>query len=219
MTATTTASEAYLSALLLRDEPAARRAIDAAIDHGASVRQVYLEVLQPALYELGDRWARGDIDVAQEHFASAVSARMIALLGEQLRIEPRDGRLAVVACSPGELHCLGAQMLGDFLQGDGWEVIQLGASMPAADLAQCVADEQPDVVALSTAMPDRLDGAAETLVRLAGLEPRPFLVVGGGGWRGEETLRATRLGADLLIEDPQTLVELLRERFPPPSDD
>ena len=219
MAGMTQTSDAFLNALIERDESRARAAIDEALDAGAGVREVYLDILQPALYGLGERWARGEITVAQEHFASTVTARLLSVLGEQLRIAPRDGRLAVVACSPGELHVLGALMLGDFLQAEGWEVIQLGASMPAGDLAALVAAEQPDAVALSTAMPDRLDGAAETLVRLAALQPKPFLAVGGLAWRGEETVRATRLGADLLVEDPQTLVDILAERFPPPGDD
>jgi methanogenic corrinoid protein MtbC1 len=209
--------DALLSALVERDELGARRAVDDALASGTPVREIYLQLLQPALYELGDRWERGEVSVADEHFASGVIQRVLTVLGERMRRAPRDGRLAVVACSPGELHALGGQMITDFLEAEGWEVLHLGASMPSEDLARLVADERPDVVALSTAMPDRLDGAAEAIVRLAALRPSPFLVVGGLAWRGEETVRATKLGADLLVEDPQTLVEILAERFPSPD--
>jgi methanogenic corrinoid protein MtbC1 len=216
---TTATRDALLTALVQRDPAAARQAVDDALAAGMSVRDVYLQVLQPALYEIGDRWARRELTVADEHFASTTIQRLVAVLGEQLQRTPRDGRLAVVACSPGELHALGAQMISDFLQAEGWEVIGLGASMPSDDLLHCVEEEQPEVVALSTSMPDRLDGAAETIARLAALRPKPFIVVGGLGWSGEDTVHAVRLGADLHVDDPQTLVELLGERFPPPGDE
>src|SRR3954454_17181457 len=153
----------YVDALLRHDEAGARSAVHEALAAGADVRSIYVEVLQPALYEIGDRWAAGRLSVAAEHHASSITARVIAQLGERMRAEPRDGRLAVVACSPGELHELGALMLADFLEAEAWEVLRLGASLPGEALAELVAEERPDVVALSTAMADRLEGATDAL--------------------------------------------------------
>ena len=83
----------------------------------------------------------------------------------------RDGRLAVVTGTPGEQHALGARMVADFLEADGWEVMLLGAGAPAADVVALVEHEQPDLVALSTATAGVLDGVAEILAALAALRP------------------------------------------------
>jgi methanogenic corrinoid protein MtbC1 len=209
---------AYLDAVLGHDEARARQVVDDALDAGAEVRAVYLEVLQPALYEVGERWADGRLSVAGEHHASVITRRVLTLLAERMRVPPRDGRLAVVACSPGELHELGAQMIADFLEAEAWEVLRLGASMPVEALAELVAEERPDVVALSTAMADRLEGAADALQALADVRPRPLVVVGGRGWGAPAAARASELGADLLVDDPETLVDVLSSRFPPVED-
>src|SRR3954452_19532253 len=153
----------YVDALLRHDEAGARSVIEQALAAGADVRSIYVEVLQPALYEIGDRWAAGRLSVAAEHHASSITARVIAQLGERMRVEPRDGRLAVVTCSPGELHELGALMIADFLEAEAWEVLRLGASLPVDALTELVEQERPDLVALSTAMPERLEGAADML--------------------------------------------------------
>jgi methanogenic corrinoid protein MtbC1 len=222
VTAPLTADEhrrAYLEALLARDVGAARAAVDAALALGMPAPEIYLEVLQPALYEIGRAWAVGDFSVADEHSATAVTQSVLGMLGPRMRTAPKDGRLAVVTGSPEERHALGVQMVADFLEGDGWEVLNLGASTPAGDLAQLADAERPDVVALSTATPGGLPGAAEAIQALLALDPRPLVVLGGQLWMGRARSDALGLGADLVLHDPRELVALLRERFPPQPPD
>jgi methanogenic corrinoid protein MtbC1 len=137
------------------------------------------------------------------------------MLGPRMRTAPKDGRLAVVTGSPEERHALGVQMVADFLESDGWEVLNLGASTPARDLAGMADRERPDVVALSTATPAGLPGAAEAVAALRELEDRPLVVLGGQLWQGRAREDADRLGADLVVVDARELVAVLRERFPP----
>jgi methanogenic corrinoid protein MtbC1 len=210
---------AYLGALQERDAAAARAAVEAALDDGVAVPDVYLEILGPALHEIGSDWAAGEIDIAHEHYATAVTTTVLGALGPQMRAAPKDGRLAVVSGSPEERHALGVQMVADFLEGDGWEVLNLGASTPARDLARLADAEQADVVALSTSTPAGLPGAAEVLSELSMLRPRPLVVLGGQLWTGEARHEAEALGADLVLDGPRELVTRLRERFPPLSDE
>jgi methanogenic corrinoid protein MtbC1 len=144
-----------------------------------------------------------------------VTQSVLGMLGPRMRTAPKDGRLAVVTGSPEERHALGVQMVADFLENDGWEVLNLGASTPARDLARMADMERPDVVALSTATPAGLPGAAEAVQALLALEPRPLVVLGGQLWQGRARADAGMLGADLVVDDARELIALLRERFPP----
>jgi len=203
-------SAAYLDALLERNSYHARRVVEEALDGGMPVSEVYLGVLQPALYELGRRWADGTVNVAFEHYGSAVTERLLGVLAERLRTPPAGGRLAVVACTPDELHALGARMVADFLESDGWEVVHLGATTPPDDLAALAADEGADVVVLSTAMVERADGARAAVRALAALDPRPLIVIGGQAWRECEPPDE----ADLVVRgDADELVAALRDKF------
>ncbi|HEV2999447.1 MAG TPA: cobalamin-dependent protein [Solirubrobacteraceae bacterium] len=209
----------YLAALLGRDPTRARFVVDQAVTDGMPVRDVYIDVLVPVLREVGDRWAAGELTVAHEHYATAVTLGVLGALAPHLRVPPSSGRLAVVACTPGELHAVGAQMVGDLLEGEGWEVLALGAATPGADLAALVDDERPDVVALSTAVAGNLDGAEDVLRRLRELDDPPFVVAGGRAWAGVSGERRRTLGADAFFDDPRDLTALLRTRFPPIDDD
>ena len=172
-------------------------------------------MLDPALREVGHRWAMGTLNVAEEHYATAVAQSILDGLSRQLKRAPKDGRLAVVSGTPEELHAVGLRMVADFLETDGWEVLQLGPGAPAQDIARLVESEQPDVVALSTATAGVLDGVVEVIGALAALDPRPCIVVGGQFWTAQTSPSALEFGADLVVQDPRELVAALHQRIPP----
>jgi methanogenic corrinoid protein MtbC1 len=186
-----------------------------ALADGASPEDLYLQVFQPALQEVGHRWALGDLSVADEHLATAVTHQLLDEVSPRMRAVPWGGRLAVVSSTPDELHALGARMVADFLEADGWEVLQLGAATPADDLVALVEREAPDMVALSTTTPRSLPGIADVLQQLRRAHPRPLIVVGGQFWTAEAARTALELGADVVERDPRTLVAILREKVPP----
>ncbi len=207
--------DAFVRALIERDSAAARRAIDAAVAGGVAVDEIYVGVMQPALYEVGHRWALGDLNVAQEHYATALAQSLLDVLSASRPRPPKDGRLAIVTATPQEQHALGARMVADFLEADGWEAMLLGPGPPARDVVELVDLERPDVVALSTSTAAVLPGVVEELGALAELRPRPLIVVGGRFWTAETSAAAREFGADLVIPDAREAVATLRERVPP----
>src|SRR3954468_3282243 len=180
--------DAYLRGLLTRPSRHARAGVDDAVAAGVPIAEIYLQILQPAMYEVGHRWAIDELNVAEEHYAPAVTQQLLDGLSRRMRTPPRDGRLAIVSATPGEQHALGPRMVADFLEADGWEVLPLGASTPADDLAALADSERPDVVALWTATAGSLPGIVAALERLRRLQPRPCLVVGGQFWTAETSL-------------------------------
>ncbi len=206
---------AFLDGLLARDSARARLAIEDALAAGVPVPDIYLDVLDPTLREVGHRWAMGAINIAEEHYATAVAQSILDGLSRRMTRAPKDGRLAIVSGTPEELHALGTRIVADFLEADGWEVLLLGPGAPAQDLAALVEQEQPDLVALSTATAGALNGVFEVLGALAALSPRPCIVAGGQFWTAETSPSALEFGADLVVQDPRELVATLHERIPP----
>jgi MerR family transcriptional regulator, light-induced transcriptional regulator len=110
--------------------------------------QVLLELVQPAMIEIGERWHRGEINVAVEHFATQFVRRKLAGL---LSIFEGSAHRAtvVVGCAPGELHDLGALLSALFLVRRGWHVIYLGPQVPLFDLLETIRVVKPNMVCLS----------------------------------------------------------------------
>ena len=207
--------DAYLQALLDRSAPRAREVADAVLSAGVPVEDLYAEIFAPALAAVGHMWALDELNVAQEHYATSVTQALIATLAAEAPSAEGQGRLAVVTSTPDELHLLGVQMVSHVLQREGWEVVNLGAATPAADLVELVQTEIPDLIALSASTAGRLPGVTDVLAALSDLDPKPLVVVGGSLFNGQAAGMAMELGADLVLRDLRELVEMVRERFPP----
>jgi MerR family transcriptional regulator, light-induced transcriptional regulator len=175
------------------DDAGTQAALDALMA-SFSFETVAREVLLPYLRELGERWERGEVSVAQEHFASVVlRGRLLALArGWDRGAGPR----ALLACAPEELHELGLLVFGLALRQFGWRITFLGADTPIDTLAAAAADLSPAAVVLIALTPEKLEPYREHLARL-GSETR--LLLAGPGARGG---LAVAVGAELVASDP-----------------
>lgn len=205
----------FADMLLERPPREARAAVLALIDRGAAPRDVYLDVLGPALEEVGVRWQQGLATVAQEHLATAIVSSIMATVAPRLEEPPPMGRRIVLASTDGEMHVVGLRMVGDFLEADGWEVYYLGAATPGAELAAMVDELRPDVVGLSTTLTTHLGAARDAMLLLKARPDPPFVFVGGHAYGGDVEV-AIRAGADALAADAGAASALLRARFGTP---
>jgi DNA-binding transcriptional MerR regulator len=159
------------------------------------------EVLLPYLHDLGDAWERGDVTVAQEHFASnVIRGRLLGLArGWGAGIGPH----ALLACPPGELHDLGLIAFGLALRSRGWRITFLGQDTPISTVEEHVRVVQPDRVVLAAAEAGPLDDSLQDLRSLA--ESVPLSLAGAGATQS----LAREAGASLLSGDPIAEAERL----------
>lgn len=181
------------------------------LDQGVRPRSLYLEVLGPALGEVGSRWQRGVVSVAQEHLATAIVTSIMATLASRLEEPPAIQRRAMLACTEGELHDVGLRMIGDFLEADGWEVLYLGVLTPADEFEGLVVSMKPDVIGLSTTLTTHLATAAALISRIRRLAEPPLIIVGGRAYGDAAVARG--VGADEYLPDAGSLSAFLRDRF------
>ena len=149
---------AYARALLAGDEVGAELAVRDAIDARLSTAQIDDEIIAPAMWLIGRLWARGDISVADEHLATEISLRVLALQREVTRTaRGRAGRKALLAAPAGELHTVALQMIANLLRDAGYTVLMLGPDVPAGALAEAAGRHEPSVICLTATMPDASD--------------------------------------------------------------
>jgi len=208
----TAIAERFADLLLLRSPAASEAAAARLVAQGVSAREVYLDVLAPALVEIGARWQRGICSVAQEHLATAVVGSIMTNLAAQLGTAPPVGRRIVLACTDGERHDTGLRMVRDFLVGDGWEVFYVGAETPSDSLQLLVYRVQPDVVGLSTTLRNGISLAEAAITALRAGPHRPFVLLGGAAYGGDAA-RAGRIGGDAFAANAGEASRMLRDEF------
>lgn len=199
----------YVRALLGGYRQAAGRLVFDAAARGASVRELYLQVFQPALREVGRLWQLHKISVAQEHFCSAATQVVMSQLLPRSLPSPRRGHAVVVVCVAGDLHEVGARMVADFFAMAGWDAYFCGANTPHEDVVESVAGRAAEVLAVSASMGCHLHEVQELLGRMRA-DPRCAtlpVIVGGHPFAIEPDLWRT-VGADGTAADAEAAVPL-----------
>lgn len=174
----------YLQAVRSGERRAALNVALETLRAGASVSDVYVNLLQPVQYEIGRLWERNEISVAEEHVATAITQYVLGHLYSLLEIPERTRGNALVTGVKGELHQLGANMVADVLEADGWNVRFLGTQLPHTGILEAVEDHRPRLVGISATVLFNLSAVADLIpdIRRAS-GPDTFVVVGGGAFR------------------------------------
>ena len=104
--------------------------------------------LAPLLREIGERWHRGELTIAAEHFGTNLVRNKLKALLETMRMRRKVHRV-LCACPPGEQHEAGLLMFAIEAISQGWDPIYLGANVPLADFAASIRTTQPELAAVS----------------------------------------------------------------------
>lgn len=183
--------ERYLQALLAGDINMASDTVAKLVAAKVGIADIYLSVLAPAMVKIGDLWCEAKINVAQEHLATQITLGQM----EKLRLMqsiPRPVPFHVmVSCVEGERHFLGARMVADLFQMEGWSVDFLGPDAPTRALIEIVEARRPDLLCLSITLEPNLKAARILMKGLATIPERPKILIGGfvggtvGNWKSE----------------------------------
>lgn len=175
------------------DEPGAQAVLDRLLA-ATTLDALLAGVVMPYLHELGERWQRGAVSVAQEHFASSL------LRGRLLGLARGWGRgvgpLALLACVPGEQHELGLVAFGLALRARGWRIGYLGSDTPLDTVDDAARALAPSLLVLNAVTEERIRPLGRELRALA---ERHRLALAGAGVDADE---AEALGALALTGDP-----------------
>ncbi len=173
------------------------------------VEDVVLEIIQPTLIEIGEKWHRGEITIAHEHQATSfIKGRMLQLF--EMAGSPRGGPVVVIACGPGEYHEIGALAIGIFLRRAGVRTHYLGANMPIVDLARFSREVRAAAVMLSCGSAEVIDAIRGQIHLLQ--EVVPTLIFGGRAFNERPAL-ATELGGTYAGTDAAQALDYLLSVF------
>jgi len=180
-----------------------RRALEAEV----APEGILARALAPAMERVGRRFRDGELFLPD----ILMSARAMTAALERLKPHFQSGRVRhkgriVMGTVTGDIHDIGKKIVCLFLQGAGWEVVDLGVDVPEATFLEAVAEHLPRAVGLSALL-------TTTMARMEGLtralkdrHPEVLVLVGGAPVTQEF---AARIGADGTSPDPQGAVSLL----------
>ncbi len=178
--------------LLAGDENGVVQILEDALAGGADAEEVYIDLLSPALSSIGQRWHDGEIEIADEHVASASAMRVVARLGSRMASKRGRSRGTIVlATVADDFHFLPTAMLRDLLRARGFEVVDLGANTPPESIAsRCRSVDDLVGIGLAATTPGAGRAVTDTINKIRSLMPTVQIVVGGGAFASADEITA-----------------------------
>ena len=191
--------------LVIGDEGGAWTVIESALTAGIEPAQIYLDVLAPALAQIGADWAAGRATIADEHRATAVTIRLIGRLGPHFNRPGKKRGTVVIGAPSGDQHSVPGAMAADLLRGQGFDVLDLGANTPAESFVDAARhSDRLIAVGLSATTGPNTEAIRETISLVHSELDCPVVL---GGHALVEMDDPESLGADFVTSSSTTMMQ------------
>ena len=121
----------------------------------SSVTSFYDNILRPAMYQIGELWDKGKLDVGDEHIASNTAMRLIESIGTKPKSKSK-GKTILICTPDGEYHAIPCFMIETYLSLNGYSVINLSPSAPSSSIIAKIKETNPDLILISITLKEHL---------------------------------------------------------------
>jgi len=188
----------YLEPLLRGDRKACRAVIEETLQSGVPTNSVYVHMIWPIMLEVENLLRADKINATQEHLATRINRTIVDQLQNKLPRRPNKIKKIVVCCAPNELQELGAQMIVDIFESNGWEVRFMGGGLTNDDILTFVNEYAPDMLLIYGTTPKQAPDVRRLIdtIKTVNAWPHLRIMVSGGLFNRAEGLWE-EIGADL----------------------
>jgi methanogenic corrinoid protein MtbC1 len=173
----------FKNSLLEGDRNRCSAVVSGLLQEKIQLKSLYVDLFQRSMYEVGTMWEENQISVAVEHMCTSITEHLIAMAYPLIFSAEHTGKKAVVTCTPGEYHQIGARMVADHFELHGWDAYFLGADTPLHDLIDYLTLKSPDLLAISMSVFFNIQSLAHTVQAVHKHFPKLPVVLGGQGFR------------------------------------
>ncbi len=161
---------------------------------------------------MGDKFSTGEMFLPELLMAAGAMQEAMKVLTPLLRGRPEaasKGRI-LIGTIQGDLHDIGKNIVKALLEGNGFEVVDLGINNAPAKYVEAVKAHQPQVVGYSGLLTTTLAGMPDQIAALkeAGLREKVITIVGGAPVSADF---ARRNGVDLYGKDANEAVKVIEK--------
>jgi methanogenic corrinoid protein MtbC1 len=207
--------ERYLDTLLMGDRKACRTVIEESLQTGTPANSVYSDIIWPIMVEI-EHLVRSDrITSTQEHLATRINRTIVDQLQNKLPRKPHKNKKIVISCAHAELQELGAQIMADLFESDGWEVKFLGGGLTNDDILTFIHENAPDILLIYGGTPKQAPDIRQLIDTIKGINAWPDMriMVSGGLFNRAEGLWQ-EIGADLFAATALEAIQIASKDTP-----
>lgn len=203
----------YFRTVLRGTRMEAMEIINRAIDEGVTIDNIYLEVFQRSLREVGRLWQIKKLTVAEEHYFTAATQLIMSNLYPKIFTGAKKDVKLVAACIGNELHEIGIRMVADFFEMNGWNTFYYGANTPIPSLINMVDELRPELLALSATLLPHVEHIEKIIGNIRESNKGVKVLVGGYPFNVDKELWQ-KIGADGSAGDAREALVVAEDLVP-----
>jgi MerR family transcriptional regulator, light-induced transcriptional regulator len=146
------------------------------------ITQFYDNLLKPVMYDIGQQWAEGKLDVVTEHVCVNTANALIKIIDKNqlVRSTNRHHKGTIFICTPnGEQHNLACNILESVLLSKGYKVFNASPSLPADSVINSLKNFIPNAILISITLTDHLQTTRNLIKKIRTHLPYLPIFLGG----------------------------------------
>jgi 5-methyltetrahydrofolate--homocysteine methyltransferase len=166
-----------------------------------------LQACNDGMQRIGERFSRNEVFVPELLMAAKAMHAVMA------HLEPffKSGSVKVkgkfvLGTVAGDLHDIGKNLVRMVVEGNGWEVVDLGVDVKPAKFLEAIKNSPGCIVGLSALLTTTMVNMSKTVREIKAQFPATKIIVGGAPLTMDAALK---MGADSYSHDPQGAVAYL----------
>ena len=185
--------------------------VNKALSEGAEARDILVKGLIGGMGVVGERFGAGDMFLP-EVLMSAHAMHQGLDIVKPLLAKAGEKALGsvVIGTVEGDIHDIGKRIVGFMLEGNGYEVTDLGTDVKAEAFVQAIEEDKPDILGMSALLTTTMPNMGKTidLLKEKGLRKGIKVMVGGAPINEQF---AKSIGADGYAPEAGSAVELVKK--------
>jgi len=203
--------DALAEGVMSGDASVVESEVKKALNEGTDARDILAKGLIGGMNVVGERFRDGDMFLPEVLMSASAMHKGLDIVRPLLAKSGQGSATKVIMGTvEGDIHDIGKRIVGFLLQGNGFDVIDLGVDLKAEVFIQAIDEHKPDVLGMSALLTTTMlnMGKVIELLRERGLREKIKVMVGGAPVSEEF---AKSIGADGYAPEAGSAVELVKK--------
>ena len=192
------------------DEDLVKELLEKVMAEGGADAQKAMDACQKGMDIVGSRFEEGEYFVGDLIYAGELMADAVGILKDALVSGDGTGtKTKMILCTvKDDLHDIGKNIVRSMLEAGGFDVLDLGIDVPAADIVKAAKENNIKIVALSGVLTLAVDSMKATVEAFKAEGMNDVKIIIGGAPVSESACKLT--GADEWAHSPQKTVAVCK---------
>jgi len=170
---------------------------------------IILNACNIGMQRIGERFGRNEVFVPELLMAAKAMNAVMAHLKPFFKsgAVKAKGKL-ILGTVAGDLHDIGKNLVSMVIEGNGWEVIDLGVDVKTEKFIEKIKEHPESIIGLSALLTTTMANMSKTVHEIKSQFPKMKIIVGGAPLSQKA---AEQMGADGYAPDPQGAVAFLNQ--------